>query len=88
MPTSPPGSPPGGGGGQGGHHPAVGDVFASRSFSVTKHAWKGKYKRVLSLGPRGAATLHPGSMEAPNAWPYADIVSIMPLQVTFVILLS
>ena len=24
---------------------------SASSFSVTKHSWKGKYKRVLSVGP-------------------------------------
>ncbi len=54
------------------------DLFASRSYSVTKHSWKGKYRRILVFGPDGACTLNPASMEATNRWPYEDIVSVQP----------
>jgi DnaJ family protein C protein 13 len=56
----------------------VGDVFSSRAFLVTKHSWKGKYRRIFSLGPRGVQTLNPASMEATNQWSYQDVVSILP----------
>lgn len=57
---------------------ASGDVFSSRSYVVTKHSWKGKYKRVFTLGPIGISTLNPSSMDATNRWAYPDLVSILP----------
>ncbi len=74
------GSPvgPGGGGlGRGGADPA--ELFSSRSYTVTKHSWKGKYRRVLLFGPDGACTLNPATMEATNRWPYEDLVSVQPM---------
>ena len=57
------------------------DVFSSSAFLVTKHSWKGKYKRILSVGSSGAgiATLNPATMEATNNWAYTDIVTIAPI---------
>ncbi|XP_067003788.2 dnaJ homolog subfamily C member 13 [Anabrus simplex] len=46
-------------------------------FLVTKHSWKGKYKRIFSVGTMGITTYNPNSLEVTNKWPYSDI-SLMP----------
>jgi hypothetical protein len=49
------------------------------SFLVTKHsAWKGKYKRILTIGSQGIATYNPDKFDATNRWPYSDIISVAP----------
>ena len=48
------------------------------SFMVTKHSWKGKYKRVFSVGTSSITTYNPNSMEATNQWNYSDFISILP----------
>ncbi|KAG5676781.1 hypothetical protein PVAND_006590 [Polypedilum vanderplanki] len=49
------------------------------SFLVTKHsAWKGKYKRILSVGTHGIATYNPDKFELTNRWPYQDVISVTP----------
>ena len=45
---------------------------------VTKHSWKGKYKRVFSVGTSSITTYNPNSMEATNQWNYSDFISILP----------
>ena len=45
---------------------------------VIKHSWKGKYKRVFSVGSTCITTYNPGSMEATNTWQYSDFISILP----------
>lgn len=47
-------------------------------YLVTKHSWKGKYKRIFSVGTLGISTYNPGTMEITNQWPYAEFVSIAP----------
>jgi DnaJ family protein C protein 13 len=59
---------------------SVSDSRTSPSFLVTKHSWKGKYKRVLALGERTVATLNPSTMDATNQWPWTDVVSVIPVQ--------
>ena len=54
----------------------------SSAFVVTKHSWKGKYRRVLSLSPEGIATLNPSTMEATNSWKLSDIVTAQPQNTT------
>merc|ERR1711994_413503 len=49
------------------------------AFVVTKHSWKGKYRRVLSLSKEFISTLNPSTMEATNSWKLSDIVSAQPL---------
>lgn len=49
-------------------------------FLVTKHSWKGKYKRILAIGTAGVSTYNPDKYEATNRWPYSDIVSIAPVK--------
>lgn len=46
------------------------------SFLVTKHSWKGKYKRVFSIGTHGITTYNPDRLEVTNKWLYADVVTI------------
>jgi len=50
----------------------------SSSFLVTKHSWKGKYRRVLTLSPDTFSTFNPSSMETTNAWKITDIVGLHP----------
>ncbi|XP_043463949.1 dnaJ homolog subfamily C member 13 [Leptopilina heterotoma] len=47
-------------------------------FLVTKHSWKGKYKRIFSIGSMGITTYNPNNLEVTNKWEYADFVSIQP----------
>ncbi|XP_042237903.1 dnaJ homolog subfamily C member 13-like isoform X4 [Homarus americanus] len=48
-------------------------------YLVTKHsAWKGKYKRIFSVGNAGITTYNPGSMEVTNQWYYHDFLNITP----------
>ncbi|KAJ0173970.1 hypothetical protein K1T71_010116 [Dendrolimus kikuchii] len=46
------------------------------SFLVTKHSWKGKYKRVFSIGTHGITTYNPDRLEVTNKWLYADVVTV------------
>lgn len=46
------------------------------SFLVTKHSWKGKYKRVFSIGTHGITTYNPDRLEVTNRWPYSDIINV------------
>lgn len=49
------------------------------SYLVTKHsAWKGKYKRILTIGTHGISTYNPDKFDLTNRWPYSDVVSVAP----------
>lgn len=49
------------------------------SFLVTKHsAWKGKYKRILTIGSHGISTYNPDKFDLTNRWPYSDVISVAP----------
>ncbi|XP_069504815.1 dnaJ homolog subfamily C member 13 isoform X2 [Ambystoma mexicanum] len=48
-------------------------------FYTTKHSWRGKYKRVFSVGSHGITTYNPNTLEVTNQWPYGDICSIGPV---------
>lgn len=49
------------------------------SFLVTKHsAWKGKYKRILTVGSQSIATYNPDKYDLTNRWPYQDVISVAP----------
>ena len=37
---------------------------------VMKHSWKGKYKRIFSVGLSGITTHNPSNMESTNTWLY------------------
>ncbi|XP_052814797.1 dnaJ homolog subfamily C member 13-like isoform X2 [Mya arenaria] len=47
-------------------------------YFITKHSWKGKYKRIFSVGTHGITTYHPQSLEVTNQWSYKEFVSITP----------
>ncbi|XP_054738081.1 dnaJ homolog subfamily C member 13 [Anastrepha obliqua] len=47
-------------------------------FLVTKHSWKGKYKRILAIGTTGISTYNPDKSDLTNRWTYSDIVSAAP----------
>ena len=48
-------------------------------FLVTKHSiWKGKYKRILSIGSLAVCTLSPQTLEITNAWPYNEVTNVLP----------
>ncbi|XP_049876765.1 dnaJ homolog subfamily C member 13 [Pectinophora gossypiella] len=46
------------------------------SFLVTKHSWKGKYKRVFSIGTHGITTYNPDRLEVTNKWLYSDVITV------------
>ncbi|XP_053466998.1 dnaJ homolog subfamily C member 13 isoform X2 [Ictalurus furcatus] len=48
-------------------------------FYTTKHSWRGKYKRVFSIGTHGITTYNPTTLEVTNQWPYGDICGISPV---------
>ncbi|TRY98042.1 hypothetical protein DNTS_004430 [Danionella cerebrum] len=53
-------------------------------FYTTKHSWRGKYKRVFSVGTHGITTYNPTTLEVTNqvirrSWCYGDVVSISPV---------
>ncbi|XP_023223609.1 dnaJ homolog subfamily C member 13-like, partial [Centruroides sculpturatus] len=47
-------------------------------YFVTKHSWKGRYKRIFSVGTLGITTYNPSTMEITNQWPYNEFISIAP----------
>ncbi|XP_029728722.2 dnaJ homolog subfamily C member 13 isoform X2 [Aedes albopictus] len=47
-------------------------------FLVTKHSWKGKYKRIFSIGSCGISTYNPEKFDLTNRWQYNEIVSVLP----------
>jgi len=47
-------------------------------FLVTKHSWKGKYKRILSIGTAGISTYNPDRLDLTNRWSYSDVVAAAP----------
>ncbi|GMT02615.1 hypothetical protein PENTCL1PPCAC_24789, partial [Pristionchus entomophagus] len=47
-------------------------------YLVTKHAWKGKYKRIFSIGTLAITTYNPSSLEITNQWEYSDFALIRP----------
>eukprot|EP00039_Didymoeca_costata_P023981 m.8876 g.8876 ORF g.8876 m.8876 type:complete len:2271 (-) comp3968_c0_seq1:482-7294(-) len=71
-------------GGGGGAGPPAGQNLPGRrritaSFFVTKHSWKGKYKRILCVTNEGVHTMNPANFEETNNWPYEDeFVNILP----------
>lgn len=47
-------------------------------FLVTKHSWKGKYKRILAIGTAGVSTYNPDKIDITNRWAYSDVISVGP----------
>ncbi|VDN56737.1 unnamed protein product [Dracunculus medinensis] len=52
------------------------DLFC---FLVTKHSWKGKFKRIFSIGTTAISTYNPSTLEITNQWLYEDFISIKPI---------
>ncbi|KAK6107132.1 DnaJ domain family protein [Brugia pahangi] len=48
-------------------------------YLVTKHSWKGKYKRIFSIGTLAITTYNPSTLEITNQWLYEDFVTIKPI---------
>ncbi|VDM94226.1 unnamed protein product, partial [Onchocerca ochengi] len=48
-------------------------------YLVTKHSWKGKYKRIFSIGTLAVTTYNPSTLEITNQWLYEDFITIKPL---------
>ncbi|XP_039452152.1 dnaJ homolog subfamily C member 13 isoform X2 [Culex pipiens pallens] len=47
-------------------------------FLVTKHSWKGKYKRIFSIGSTGVSTYNLDKFDLTNRWQYNEVVSVLP----------
>ncbi len=45
-------------------------------YHVTKHSWRGKYKRIFSIGTHGITTYEPSTLGVTNTWPYEQVVSL------------
>ena len=45
-------------------------------YHVTKHSWRGRYKRIFSVGTHGISTYEPGTLGLTNNWPYDHVVSL------------
>ncbi|KAB0803499.1 hypothetical protein PPYR_00469 [Photinus pyralis] len=58
------------------------DNYDVACFFITKHSWKGKYKRIFSVGTLGITTYNPSSLEVTNRWAYSDVISITALKAT------
>lgn len=41
-------------------------------FIVTKHSWRGKYRRVLCVTPTSLFTQHPENLQVTNIWSFVD----------------
>eukprot|EP01137_Pigoraptor_chileana_P015571 Opistho-2@71686 len=48
------------------------DFVPLYSYYVTKHSWRGKYKRIFTIGNTGVQTLDPKNWESTNYWPYGE----------------
>uniref|UniRef100_A0A0K2TL60 J domain-containing protein n=1 Tax=Lepeophtheirus salmonis TaxID=72036 RepID=A0A0K2TL60_LEPSM len=47
------------------------------NYVVTKHSWKGKYKRILSVTDR-VLTLNPNTLEVTNQWEFHEVSALSP----------
>lgn len=54
------------------------DCIDQECYLVTKHSWKGKYKRILAISKTGISTYNPDKFDVTNRWPYSDVVAIAP----------
>ncbi|MFH4973596.1 hypothetical protein AB6A40_000305 [Gnathostoma spinigerum] len=48
-------------------------------FLVTKISWKGRFKRILSVGTVAVSTYNPATLEITNQWLYNEVVSAKPV---------
>lgn len=60
--------------------PTAKDDELLESFLVTKHSWKGKYRRILAIGGQGLTTYNPDKLEMTNRWTFADLVAVEPIK--------
>lgn len=54
------------------------DCIDQECYVVTKHSWKGKYKRILAIGTTAISTYNPDKFDLTNKWPYSDVAAIAP----------
>lgn len=54
------------------------DCIDQECYLVTKHSWKGKYKRILAISKTSISTYNPDKFDVTNKWPYSDVVAIAP----------
>ncbi|KAK3742179.1 hypothetical protein QZH41_012074 [Actinostola sp. cb2023] len=47
-------------------------------YFTTKHSWRGKYKRIFSVGTKAITTYNPSNLEVTNQWAYSDFLSVAP----------
>ncbi|KRY71181.1 DnaJ -like protein subfamily C member 13, partial [Trichinella pseudospiralis] len=47
-------------------------------FIVVKRSWKGRYKRLLAIGPNGYSTYNPSNLHLTNHWDHSDVVAVRP----------
>jgi DnaJ family protein C protein 13 len=45
-------------------------------YHVTKHSWRGKYKRIFSIGSHGVSTYEPSTLGITNSWSYDQVISL------------
>lgn len=57
-------------------HPKMQSNVNLASYLVTKNAWKGSYKRVLSVGTQGITTYRKDNLRVTNQWLYQEIFAI------------
>lgn len=51
------------------------------SFLVTKLSnWRGKYKRIFTIGTQAITTYNPSTLEVTNQWPYAEVIGIKAVE--------
>ena len=59
------------------------DNHETSSFLVTKISnWRGKYKRILSIGTKAVTTYNPTTLEVTNQWPYSEVLGVKPVDKT------
>ena len=44
-------------------------------FCVTKHSWRGRYRRLLAVTPTSLVTQHPDTLAVTNVWRYSLLSS-------------
>lgn len=57
------------------------------SFLITKVSnWRGKYKRIFTIGTHAITTYNPNNLEVTNQWPYCEVIGIKAVDKTEFIL--
>ncbi|KRX18565.1 DnaJ -like protein subfamily C member 13 [Trichinella nelsoni] len=47
-------------------------------FMVVKRSWKGRYRRLLAIGPNGYSTYNPANLHLTNHWVHSDVIALKP----------